>query len=323
MLRSANSRARLTLKHEINALRALNKVFYGSFGEAIALLNARTGRIIVTGIGKSGFIGMKMAATLTSLGHKSTFLHPVEAIHGDLGSVSAGDVVVAMSFSGESPEVLKLVKYLRKDFEVKIISIAQKRDSTLGKLSDVAIEVPVKNEGSPHGIAPMASTTATLVIGDMIASALTSPRKFNKGQFARFHPGGGLALSIRAVHELMTKGRDVPLVKKTDTLINAIKKMSGKFRGITGVVNVKEELVGTITDGDIRRFLKAGKYKDDVVVSAVMSGKPKIISKDDTLKSALVTMEAHRVTSLFVLDEKKIPIGIIHIHDIIEGNVIS
>lgn len=323
MSNSPRERARETLRCEDQAVKMLARTTLNKrFDQAIALLSERQGRIIVSGIGKSGFIGMKIAATFTSLGHQAAYLHPVEAIHGDLGFVSPGDVVIAISFSGESLEIMKLVKYLRKDFDVKVIAITKNKNSSLGKLSDVVVEIPVKDEGSPHGIAPMASTTATLVMGDMFASALTSPKIFKKDHFARFHPGGGLTLSLRKVKEFMTKGVNVPLIKETATIIDALKKMSDKFLGVTGIVNKKGQLSGVITDGDIRRHLVSDKFDPSMMVSELMTRNPKSVSKEATLKEALELMENHRITSLFVNNGKKKVEGIIHIHDIVEGNVV-
>ncbi len=315
-------RARETLISEEKAIKSLKSLVFGPLKKALDIIINRKGRIVITGIGKSGFIGMKISATLTSLGHKAIFLHPVEAIHGDLGFVSPGDCVIALSFSGESPEVIKLVKYLKAGFEVQIISITKNKNTTLGKLSDFVIELPIKNEGSPHGIAPMASTTATLVLGDMIASALTSPRTFKKGHFAKFHPGGGLALTLRQVSEVMTRGNDVPLVKDNWTLPKALKEMSIKILGVTGVVNEKKELVGVITDGDIRRYLLSRVYNRDVLVKEVMTKKPKTIESSSTLKKALEMMEKYRITSLFVHSKNKKVKGILHIHDILEEAVL-
>lgn len=317
MKNSSRERAITTLRNEQKALTALNKILDKNFDKAISLLSARAGRIIVSGVGKSGFIGMKMAATLTSLGQRAIFLHPVEAIHGDLGYVSPGDCVIALSFSGESPEMVKLVKLLRQDFDVTVISITKKRNSSLGKISDVTIELPVKEEGSPYGVAPMASTTATLAVGDLIASALTSPKVFRKDHFARLHPGGGLALSLKKVREFMTGGRDTPLIKDSKTVWDALAAMSKKVLGVTGVVNKKGILVGVITDGDIRRFLLSEKCDLNEPLVKAMSRKPKSISTDSTLEAALKYMEKYRITSLFVLNKRNKPVGIIHIHDIL------
>jgi arabinose-5-phosphate isomerase len=322
MRNGAKDRALETLKAEEQALKSLRKALDKTFVPAISILSSRAGRIIVSGIGKSGFIGMKIAATLTSLGQQATFLHPVEAIHGDLGFVSPGDVVIVISFSGESSEVIKLVKYLRRDFSVQVISITKSPSSTIGKLSDAVIEVPVKTEGSPHGVAPMASTTATLVIGDMIASALTSPKDFKKDQFARLHPGGGLSLTLNKVKDFMMKGNAVPRVADSTSFSEALKVMSDKKLGTTGVVDKRGKLVGIVTDGDIRRYLISTKFDPEVRVSQVMTKNPKTITSESTLKEALELMEKYRITTLFVKNSKDKIEGIIHIHNIVEGNIV-
>lgn len=314
-------RAKATLEQELLALRSLSKTIEKDLALVIEILRHRKGRIIVIGIGKSGFIGMKISATLVSLGNPAVFLHPADALHGDTGVVSDGDVILAISFSGRTAEVLKIVKYLKKEFTVKTVSITGSKDSPLARLSDGHITIHVKDEGSPHGFAPMASTTASLVVGDMIASALTSPTTFKKGQFARFHPGGGLALTMASVAEVMTRGADVPIVKDTQFLPEALKVMSGKFLGVTGVVNNKKQLIGVITDGDVRRFLIKNPRDVHIPVTDIMNKKPKSISGSATLKEALSIMEEFRITSLFVLDMKHTISGIIHIHTIIEGNL--
>lgn len=319
MEKEALKRAFVTLEAQIKGLSAIKKSFLNDSKKVLPILESRGGGIMVTGVGKSGSIAEKIAATLTSLGHRAYFLHPVEALHGDLGAVAFGDIVLALSFSGESQEVIKLVSYLKKDFGVKVIGFTKSSKSSLGKLSDAIMRVPVIDEGSPHGVAPMASTTTTLVLGDMVASALTSPETFKKGHFARFHPGGGLSLSLRTVSEVMSAKNNVPCVKEGSTFLEALKSMSGIVQGVTGVVNARGILVGVITDGDIRRFLSHKNYSHNMSLRQLMSKKPKAILSDSNLKDALAVMEKFKITSLFVLDDKKHPVGIVHIHDIVEG----
>ncbi len=310
-------RSKHTLQQGIHALSALKNTAPAELEDVIKILKRRKGRVIVTGIGKSGFIGMKISATLVSLGHSSVFLHPVDALHGDTGVVSDGDALLAISFSGRSAEVVKIVKYLKKEFAVSVVSIIGNRESPLAKISDAHVTLDVRDEGSPHGFAPMASTTASLVVGDMIATALTSPTSFQKGQFARFHPGGGLALEMHTVDSVMTKGKDIPTVSRSKFLKDALKEMSEKFLGVTGVVDAHRKLVGVITDGDVRRFLLQHDFASAVTVEKIMNRTPKSVSKDASLKQALTLMEEYRITSLFVLDGKQRPIGIIHIHAIV------
>ncbi len=319
-----NQRRRRALQTLESAQKAL-KMLPQSLPALLAaeeLLRGRAGKIIVTGVGKSGYIGQKIAATLTSLGHRSSFLHPVEAFHGDIGAISVGDVVIAISFSGESMEVVKLAKYLRKEFDVKVIAVTKSTATTLGRLSDVVAPLNIKDEGCPLGVAPMASTTATLVLGDMLAAALTEPDTFKKDHFARLHPGGGLALSLRTVKDVMRRGEDMPIVASDRDIVFALNEMSKKKLGITGVVDKRKRLVGVVTDGDIRRFLAGSHFVRDAKVVVMMTRHPKSINSKATLKDALSLMEKYRITSLFVFDKTKQPTGIIHIHDIVEGTIL-
>ena len=315
------SRVRFTLAAEEKAVRALTKALDSSFVEAVELLTSRRGKIIITGVGKSGFVGMKMAASFTSLGHPAFFLNPLDALHGDAGMVSSGDVVISISFSGESIEAVKLIAHLRKTSKIAHITITGRSISRLASLSDVALLTYITEEGSPLGLAPMASTTAALVMGDLLASALTSPESFKKGQFAKFHPGGTLGLSLRAVKEVMTSGEQLPSVREGVSFGQALEEITNKKLGIVGVVNQRSILVGTVTDGDIRRILL--KYDEPKSLSArsVMTKNPKFVYAEATLKEALAVMEEFRVTSLFVVDSKKKLLGVVHIHDIVENSL--
>ncbi|MBX4200287.1 KpsF/GutQ family sugar-phosphate isomerase [Candidatus Parcubacteria bacterium] len=289
--------------------------------KAETLIQARSGDIIVTGIGKSGSIAEKLASTLTSLGHRSLYLHPVDAIHGDIGALSEGDVLLALSFSGESKEIVRLSTYAKREFNVPVISFTRSQSSTLGRLSNVVVKVLVRKEGSPADLAPMASTTATLVLGDMLASMLTRDN-FKKDHFARFHPGGGLGLELKKVESLMKKGNALPKVKETDNARKVLKEMSDKSLGVTAVVDKNKKIVGAITDGDIRRWLLK---KGDVIRSTaheIMTRNPKVINSGASLKEALRTMEDHRITTIFVVDKSLKPQGVIHIHDIVEENIV-
>ncbi len=314
------NRAIYTLKAEELALKSIKKSLGTSFFKIIEEIKKREGNIILTGIGKSGFIAEKIGATLTSLGHKSSYMHPVEALHGDVGFVSPGDILIALSYSGESAEIVKLVKHLKEDFKITIISLTKNKKSSLGKISDRVIEVQVKDEGCPIGVAPMASTTAMLVMGDIIASALTSPEEFKKDNFARFHPGGGIALGLKKVSEVMKNGENIPMVKINADFPTVLQEINVKKLGITGVRDDKNKLKGIITDGDIRRFLIKNHSFLRITAKDIMTVSPKCISKDISLKEALSKMEKYKITTLFVIDNKKNPVGVIHIHDILEKN---
>jgi arabinose-5-phosphate isomerase len=310
-------RAQKVLFAEEKALKNLRKSLDKNFDEAIKILYKRTGNIITTGIGKSSYVAMKIAATLTSLGQKAMFLHPTEAIHGDSGMVSDGDIILALSFSGETQEVLRLIKHLKKEFDIQVVALTRSKNSSLGKLSDHCIEITVSEEGSSITLAPMASTTATLVMGDMIASALTSSKKFELKHFARLHPGGGLALSFKTVEESMKTKDKIPLVKDSEYFTKVLVEISHKGLGVAGVVNNSGKLVGVVSDGDIRRFLASKNFAMNAQVKIFMTKKPKTIRKVATLREVLSVMEDHKITSLFAVDKNTSPIGIIHIHDII------
>jgi len=311
-----------TLAKEEKAIQLLKKTLNSNFYDAVELISKRSGKIIVTGVGKSGFIGMKISATLTSLGHSSIFLHPVEAFHGDSGVVSDGDIILAISFSGNSQEVVSVAKYLKKAFSVKLVSIIGNNKSELGKISDEIIFFKIDGEGSPLGLAPMASTTASLVIGDLLASALTDPNQFEYGHFAKFHPGGSLGLILTKVEDVMICDNKIPIINELSPLEDALKEMTSKGFGVVGICSKSNKLKGIITDGDIRRYLlefhsiRGKKTKD------VMNKRPKVISQKSTLKDAISLMENFKITTLFAVNSKKQPVGIIHMHNIVEHYLI-
>ncbi len=315
----AQKRMEKTLAQEAIALRNLKKNIRSSaFSSAIKLLKNRTGKIVVLGVGKSGIIGLKIVATFTSLGHTAVFLHPVEALHGDTGIVTDEDILIALSFSGESAEVVKIVRYLKINFSVKCISVTGDDKSSLSKLSDVSIAMNVPDEGCPIGLAPMASAVATLAVGDLLASALTSPAEFDKRHFAKLHPGGSLGLDSRTVREMMKERNAMPLVKHNALLQHALTVMTEDGQGVVGVCDADGILIGIVTDGDVRRFvLKHGSIKNKKVLHA-MTKNPKTISTSMSAKDALLFMEQYRITSVFVVDDvNKKPVGMIHMHDIL------
>lgn len=312
-------KARQTLKAAKSALANLAGAI-GNLEKCAKLIKARQGEIIITGIGKSGFIGQKIAATLTSLGQRASFLHPVEAIHGDIGALSEGDVLLALSFSGESKEVVKIANHAKKSFGVKVVAFTKSKNSSLGKLADYCVDIKITNEGSPNEMAPMASTTATLVLGDMLAAMLTQD-DFNDKSFARFHPGGALGLKFVEVSELSKKREFPRSVKKTDGLRRVLQTMNKRSIGVAAVVD-KNKIVGVITDGDIRRFLLSGKSFHKTVAQDIMTLNPETINIDASLETALLKMEQYKITSLFITDHKKRLAGIIHMHDIIEYQIL-
>lgn len=308
-------RAKTALKAAKSALNGLE----GSIGQvkqSARIIRRSKGDVIVTGIGKSGFIGQKLVATLTSLGKRAFYLHPTDALHGDLGMLSKDDMLVALSFSGESKEVVSIARYAKKNFGVPVIVICRSSNSSLGKVADCLIEVPVKEEGSPNGIAPMASTTAMLVLSDMLASEMMSPN-FRDEHFAAYHPGGSLGLSLKKVKDFMKKGNDVPKVKESNKFLDAVKEINNKRLGVTAVIGVKGDVKGVITDGDIRRFILKNKNIFSAKTKDAMTTTPKYVEENTSLKDALDIMENSKITNIFTVNKNKKLTGIIHIHDIL------
>ncbi|MBI2618375.1 KpsF/GutQ family sugar-phosphate isomerase [Candidatus Kaiserbacteria bacterium] len=322
-MKNANKRAKYTLEKQIEGLNALKGSLGDDFERAILLIKNRKGKIVVTGVGKSGFIGMKMAATLVSLGHTAHFMHPVEALHGDTGLVSDGDVIIAFSFSGKSPEINRIISYLKKTFTISVIAITGNCNSPLAEQSNTCILVPVTEEGCPLNLAPMASTTTSLVIADLIASALTSPDSFNKKNFAKFHPGGSLGLQLVQVSEVMLVGKDIPLVTEETPMTDVLNEMEDRERkGVAGVLDNNGRLVGIITDGDTRRFLiknttLTGKFAKDV-----MTRNPRTIPEGESIEKALNLMKEYKVTHLFVTNPSDELVGIVYLRTILDEYVI-
>jgi len=293
------------------------------FVQAVELLHACRGKVVVTGIGKSGLICRKIAATLASTGTPSFFLHPGDAVHGDLGMVMKGDVILAVSNSGETEEILKLLPHF-KLHELKLVVMTGKMDSTLAKAGDVVLDVAVAEEACPLGLAPTASTTAALAMGDALAVALLEQRGFKEEDFAVRHPGGilGRKLLLR-VEDLMHRGDQVPLVDQDQPMKEALFEITSKRLGITGVVDSQGILVGIITDGDLRRGLERHRDIFSLQAKDLMTREPKTIPAETLAAEAVVIMERYPITSLFVLENgSQRPLGIIHLHDLIKSGVV-
>lgn len=314
-------KAAFTLEKEIEAVSSVRKLLDNSFLKAVDLLDKIKGRVVVSGIGKSGQIGMKITSTFISLGVPAVYLNPAEAVHGDLGVIGPDDAVIAISASGETKELLRIIKHVHRHIQIPIVAITGASRCSLSNLSNVTLAFKIKEEGSPFGLAPMASATATLVIGDMLASALSTKKGFKEKDFAGFHPGGSLGLRLSKVKELL-KRKSLPTVKTTEVFGRVLKTMSSDGRGIAAVVNKDEKLVGVITDGDIRRFLLSGKFSEKTLARDLMTIRPKTIGEDESLKAALVKMEKHKITSLFVNKGNNQLSGIIRMLDIIEHKML-
>jgi arabinose-5-phosphate isomerase len=318
--------AKRVLKIEADAVAALIDRVDERFVQAVTLILNCKGRVVVTGMGKSGLIGKKIAATLASTGTPALFLHPAEGIHGDLGMVTRGDTVIALSNSGETEEISRMLPSLKR-LGIKIIALTGNPESTLAKNSDVVIDVGVSEEACPLGLAPTASTTATLAMGDALAVVLLDQRGFKQEDFACFHPGGtlGKKLLLR-VRDLMHSGDDVPLVSEGTLIKDAIYEISSKKMGITAVVNASGKLVGVISDGDLRRWMekteKAGENLLTKQAKEIMTRNPKIANKDSLAAEAVSIMEKNSITCLIVANAQTEPEGVIHLHDLLKAGVV-
>jgi arabinose-5-phosphate isomerase len=309
--------ARKTLKTETDGLKALDLALTGelgkSFQEALAMISAAPGRVVVTGMGKSGHIGTKLAATLASTGTPAFFVHPAEASHGDLGMVTADDVILALSWSGETSELKSTVFYSRR-FRVPLIAMTSRADSTLASAADIALVLPKTEEACPHGLAPTTSSMIQLALGDALAIALLESRGFSADDFRNFHPGGSLGASLMRVAEIMHTGDAVPLVRSGEPMQAAVDEISEKNYGCVGIVDDAGRLVGIITDGDIRRRLADDLMKR--TVDEVMTRKPKVVQPDTLLASALEHLNSASITALMVVDNGR-PVGLVHMHDLL------
>jgi arabinose-5-phosphate isomerase len=309
--------AREVLTIEAEGLATLIQKLDATFVKAVNLIHRAKGRIIVTGIGKSGIVARKLVATFNSTGAPALFLHPVEAMHGDLGMVSREDVVLALSNSGETREITILIPSLAR-LKVPLIALTGRPHSTLGRHSQVAIDTGVPREACPLGLAPTASTTAMLAMGDALAVALLTKRGFKASDFRRFHPGGSLGerLSL-AISEVMLTGARIPFTPLHHTLPEAVREMDAKRLGATLVVDGKGTLKGIITDGDLRRALQKWGNLQDKTARAVMTPKPLTIGPGALAAQALELMEHHAITVLPVVDEAHKVLGIVHLHDLL------
>lgn len=305
--------AKHTIDKEVEALRMMEDSLDGSLTEALDLMQKTEGRVIVTGMGKSGHVGSKIAATLASTGTPSFFVHPGEASHGDLGMITSKDCVLAISNSGETRELSDIIIYCKR-FGIPLIAVTKNPDSALGKAGDILLTLPNDGEACPLGLAPTSSTTATIVLGDILAIALLERRGFTKTDFKQRHPGGKLGAYLQKVSDLMHTGDDMPLVKEDATMQNVILTMSTKLLGCVGVISPDGKLIGIITDGDLRRNMS-----NDIMnktAADIMTKNPKITDGDTLVAEALKIMNTtgKGITQLFVT-ENGFPVGIIHMHD--------
>lgn len=305
------------LATEAAAIRGVIEQLDDRFVQAVERMRDCEGRIVCTGMGKSGHVMKKISATLSSTGTPSLFLHPAEAIHGDLGMIVRGDVVLAASFSGNTEELLQMHPNLQSK-QVPLIAITGSEQSRLATVADLHLSAAIDREACPLNLAPTASTTATLALGDALAMALIEARGFTSEQFAHLHPGGSLGRQLRRVSQLMHDGDAVPSVARDAPLREAIYEMSRKGLGITAVVDEHQRPIGALSDGDLRRLL-ADQSTEGLLersVETCMTPKPRSIAPDELARTALARLEEHRITSLFVCDAEGKLIGVVHIHDL-------
>ena len=319
--KAAVASALRTVRLEIEGLRALEAILESeiadAFRAAVARIASARGRVIVSGMGKSGHVARKVAATLTSTGTPAYFVHPSEASHGDLGMVTKEDVILALSWSGETVELKSLITYAGR-FRVPLIAVTSRADSALARAADIALVLPRAAEACPHGLAPTTSTTMQLVLGDGLAVALLEGKGFTAADFKTFHPGGQLGASLKFVSDLMHKGDRMPLAGETVAMSEAIVTMTEKSFGCLGVVDKRGRLAGVITDGDLRRHMRRGLLK--VKVADIMTRAPKAVPPDMLASAALELINSSKITSVFVVEKGK-PVGIIHVHDLLRAGV--
>lgn len=310
-------KAKEVLKIEAEGILSLIDQLGDEFPAAIALIMAITGRVVITGIGKSGIIGQKIAATLNSTGTPSLFLHPVEAMHGDLGMVASNDIVLAISNSGETAELDMLLPSLKKR-GVKIIAMTGRTNSRLAENADVTLSIAVPKEACPLGLAPTASTTATLAMGDALAVVLLDLKKFKASDFRRNHPGGSLGERLKTqVSEVMLQGEDIPAVSADANLRTAITVLNEKNLGAVLIMEDSNRIAGIITDGDVRRLVCNNQNLDTTTLAQVMTVGPKTITQGLLVADAVSLMQRHEITILPVTDQQKTLIGILHLHDLL------
>lgn len=309
-----------TIRTEMQGLAALEAALPNGLDESfadVATLIEQSGCVIVTGMGKSGLIGRKIAATLASTGTPSHFVHPAEASHGDLGMIAPNDVVLALSWSGETPELADIVSYTRR-FGIKLVAITSRADSALGRAADLKLLLPVSEEACPNGLAPTTSTTMQLVAGDALAILLLERSGFTAHDFQRYHPGGKLGARLLTVGQLMHTGDQLPVVPRLASLSRGIVEMTSKRFGIAAVVDEDGHLIGALTDGDLRRAFRGGFV--DMPVEQAMGRRPQIMSPGDLAALALARMNELRITCIFVV-ENEMPVGLVHIHDLLRAGV--
>jgi len=314
--------AREVLDIEASAIQVLSSRLDESFLHALDIILNCEGRVIVSGMGKSGHIARKIAATMSSTGTPAYFVHPGEASHGDLGMITEKDVIIALSYSGESQELMTIVPIIKRQ-GAKLISMTGKTESSLAKVADVHLNAAVDKEACPMGLAPTASTTAALALGDALAVALLDAKGFSAEDFARSHPGGSLGRRLLThVRDIMRSGELVPMVRESAMLSDAIMEISKKGVGMTGIVDAAQHVLGIYTDGDLRRTLAKKLDFNATSIRSVMSANPRCINPDALAVEAVQIMEQHKISQMLVVDEHNKLIGALNMHDLLHAKVI-
>ena len=315
-------RARRVLEVERAGIAAVGERLGPSFDQALDVLLACRGKVVVTGVGKSGIVGRKIAATLASTGTPALFLHASEGSHGDLGVLATGDVLIAASYSGETREILRLLPHAQR-LGIPLVALTGAPASSLGRAADVTLDVSVPEEACPLGLAPTASTAATMALGDALAVALFEERGFTADDFALLHPGGALGRRLLRVEDLMRGGDALPRVLEDASLRDSVAEISNKRLGVTTVVDAAGDLVGVITDGDLRRGLQRAADIRTLLARDLMTGSPKTIHRSALAAQAVAVMERYPITSLVVLEDgTRRPVGVIHLHDVLRAGVV-
>lgn len=311
------SSAKRTIDKEIEALRMMESELDESLTRALDIMQKTEGRVIITGMGKSGHIARKIAATMASTGTPSFFVHPAEASHGDLGMLTEKDCVLAISNGGESKELSDILIYCKR-YGIPLIAMTKNPQSSLGKAGNILLKLPDDGEACPLGLAPTSSTTATLVLGDILAVALLERKGFTKTDYKQRHPGGKLGALLQKVSDLMHSGKEMPLINNEASMQEALIEMTSKMLGCVGIIDDKGRLEGMITDGDLRRYMSSDILNRKA--SEIMTRAPKTTVPDILVAEAVKIMNDKKITQLFVLQDEK-PVGIIHLHDCLKAGV--
>jgi arabinose-5-phosphate isomerase len=315
--------AKRALSTETDGMQLLIAAMDGELGDALVRavdgIRKARGRVILTGMGKSGHVARKIAATLASTGTPASFVHPAEASHGDLGMITPDDVIIMISNSGESPELRDILTYSRR-FKVLLIAITAKPASTLGMEADITLPLPAAREACPNGLAPTTSTLLQMALGDALAMALLEDKGFSAHDFKTFHPGGKLGAQLKHVRDIMHQRGELPLADAATPMSEALILMTQRSYGCLGVTDAGGKLIGIVTDGDLRRHMSAELL--DLTVDHVMTRAPKTIDPSALTSEALEMLQAAKITSLFVIDDEHRPIGLVHIHDLLRVGII-